>query len=151
MTPACGTVISSRRPADSPMRSSSDKAEVAMATANTKAAALDVDVAAVVAVAAIRTAAVIKDVTDADTTEKDKAVGAEVCTIKGTKASTTKTAWALVTKAVGGGPTTTRTPNRHSLSLRTLKASTTCLYFAGLKLLGTTSRVAETYLMTKAL
>ena len=58
-----------------------------MAAANIKAAALDADVAAVVAVAVIRAAAVIKDV--ADTNTAGKAVGAKVHTIKGTKAPTT--------------------------------------------------------------
>ena len=48
---------------------------------------MDADVAAGVAVAAIRAAAVTMDVVDADTT--GKAVGAMVHTIKGTKAPTT--------------------------------------------------------------
>ena len=99
MAPTCGTATSSKRPADSPTRSPLDKAEVAVAAANIKATALDPDVAAVVAVAAIRAAAVIKDVTGADTMVK--AVGAKVRTTKGTKAPTTKATRALVTKAVG--------------------------------------------------
>ena len=87
MAPMCGTVTFFRGPADSPTCSPSDKAEVAVAAANIKAAALDADVAAVVAVAVIRAAAVIKDV--ADTNTAGKAVGAKVHTIKGTKAPTT--------------------------------------------------------------
>ena len=55
--------------------------------ATIKAAALDSNVVAVVAVSVIRAAAVIQDAADADTT--GKAVGAKVHTIKGTKAPTT--------------------------------------------------------------
>ena len=131
MIPLYGTTRLSRAPADSLTRSLSEKAEVAMAAANIKAAALDADVVAVVAVATIRAAAVTKNVADTDTT--GKAVGANVCTTKGTKAHTTKATRALVTKAVGAGPTTAgqtmrRILHRYSLSLRTLRASTTCTY-----------------------
>ena len=59
---------------------------------------------AAVAVADNRAVAVIKDVADTNTT--GKAVGAKVHTIKGTKVPSTKTTRALVTKAVGAGPTT---------------------------------------------
>ena len=86
---------------------------------------------AVVTVVAIRAAAVIKEVADADTL--DKAAGVKVRTIKGTKAPTTKATRALVTKAVGAGPTTAdpttcRTLHWYSLSLKTLRAFTTVLY-----------------------
>ena len=64
--------------------SPSDKAEVTVAVATFKAATLDADVVAVVAVTAIRVAAVTKDVADADTT-----VGAKIHTTKETKAPTT--------------------------------------------------------------
>ena len=77
MVLTCGTVASLRAPADSCTHFPSDKAGVAVATATFKAAALDADVVAVVAVAAIRVAVVTKDVVDADTT-----VGAKVHTTK---------------------------------------------------------------------
>ena len=70
-------MTSSRAPTDSLTHFPSDKAEVAVAAATFKAAALNPDVVAVVAVAAIRVAAVTKDVADADTT-----VGAKVHTTK---------------------------------------------------------------------
>ena len=94
-----------------------------------KAAALDTDVVAVVAVAAIRAAVVTKDVADGDTT--GKAVGTKVRATMGTKAPTTKATQVLATKAVGAssttaGPITCPTPHPYSLSLRMLRAFTTC-------------------------
>ena len=118
----CGTVTSSRAPADCLTQSPLDKAEVAVTAATFKATALDADVVAVVAVTAIRVAAVTKDVADADTT-----VGAKVHTTKEAKAPTTKVTRILATKVVGAGPTTCLTLHRYSLSLRILKAFTTCL------------------------
>ena len=128
MVPKCGTVTSSRVPADSLTHSPSDKAEVAVAAATFKVAVLDADVVAVVTVAAIRVALVTKDVADADTT-----VGAKVCTTKETKAPTTKATRTLATKAVGAGPTTAGpiiylTLHQYSLSLRMLRAFATYLY-----------------------
>ena len=89
MASTCGTPTFSRGPADSLTRSPSNKAEEAIAVANIKATALDADVVegAVVAVTAIRAAAVTKDVAYSDTT--DRAVGAKVCTTKETKAPPT--------------------------------------------------------------
>ena len=88
---------------------------------------------AVVTVVAIRAAAVIKEVADADTL--DKAAGVKVRTIKGTKDPTTKATRALVTKVVEAGPTTAGPTTRctlhwYSLSLRTFRAFTTCPYRA---------------------
>ena len=102
-----------------------------MVVATFKAAALDTDVVAVVAVAAIRAAVVTKDVADGDTT--GKAVGAKIRTIMGTRAPTTKATQVLATKAVeagstAAGPITCPTPHRYSLSLRMLRAFTTCPY-----------------------
>ena len=104
MVLTCGTATFSRAPADSLTCSLSDKAEVAVVVATFKAAALDTDVVAVVAVAAIRAAVVTKDVADGDTT--GKAVGAKIRTIMGTRAPTTKATQVLATKALGAGPTT---------------------------------------------
>ena len=87
---------------------------------------MDADVATIMAVAAIKAAVVIKDVAVTDTT--DKTVRAKVRTIKGTKVPTTKATRALVTKAVGAGPTTSHALHWYSLSLKTLRASTTRLY-----------------------
>ena len=114
----CGTVTSSRAPADSLTHSPSDKATF-------KAAVLDADVVVVadVAVAAIRAVAVTKDVADTDTP-----VGAKVHTIKEAKAPTTKATRILATKAVRAGPITCLTLHRYSLRLRMLKVFTTCLY-----------------------
>ena len=83
MVLTCGPVTSFRAPADSRTHSPSDKAGVAVAAATFKAAALDADVVAVVAVATIRVAAVTKDAADADST-----TGAKVHTTKETKAPT---------------------------------------------------------------
>ena len=124
----CGTATSSRRPVASPAPSLLVKAEEAVAATITKAAALDADVAAGVAVAAIRAVAVAKDV--ADTDAMDKAVGAKVRTIKGTKAPTTRTMEVFITKETAAGPTTSRTPLRYSLRLRAPRAFTTCPYLA---------------------
>ena len=89
---------------------------------------MDADVVAVVVVVAIRVAVVTKDVVDTDTT-----VGAKVHTSKEAKAPTTKATRVLATKAVRAdpttaGPTTCFTLHRYSLSLRMLRAFTTCLY-----------------------
>ena len=93
-----------------------------MVAATFKATALDPDVVAVAAVAAIRIAAVTKDVADADTT-----VGPKVYTTKEAKAPTTKATRVLATKAMEAGPTTCLTLHRYSLSLRMLRAFTTYL------------------------
>ena len=94
-----------------------------MAAATFKAAALDADADVVTAVdvAAIRVAAVTKDVADADTT-----LGAKVHTTKETKVPTTKATRILATKAMGAGPTTWLTLHRYR-RLRMLKAFTTYL------------------------
>ena len=97
MVLTCGTMTSSRAPTDSLTHFPSDKAEVAVAAATFKAAALDADVVAVMAVVTIRAAAVTKDVAD---------VGAKVRTTKETKTPTTKATQVLATKALGAGPTT---------------------------------------------
>ena len=91
----------------------------------------------------------------------DTTVGAKVHTTKETKAPTAKATGILATKAMGAGPTTCLTLHRYSLSLRMLKAFTTylcpapwwyqCRWFAELKLLVLTNRVAAVYLMAKAL
>ena len=131
MALTCDTVTFSRAPADSLAHSPSDKAEMAVAAATFKAAALDADGVAVVTVVTIRAAAVTKDVADANTT--GKAAGAKVCNNKGTRAYPTKATWVLATKAVGGGPTMAgpticHTLHRYSLSLRMLRAFITCPY-----------------------
>ena len=118
-----GTVTSSKAPADSHTHSLSDKAGVAVAAATFKTAALGADVVAVVAVAAaIRVAAVTKDVVDTDTT-----VEAKIYTTKETKAPTTKATRILTIKAMGAGPTTCLTLHQYSLSLKVLRASITYL------------------------
>ena len=93
-----------------------------MAAAAFKDAALDADVVAVVAVAAIRVAAITKDVVNADTT-----VGVKVHTTKQTKAPATKTTRILTIKAVGAGSTPCLNLHRYNPSLKMLRASITYL------------------------
>ena len=94
-----GTMASSRAPAERLTHSPPDKAEVTVVVAAFKAVALGADVVAVVALAAIRVAAVTKDVVEVDT-----AVGAKVRTTKEINAPTTKATRVLATKAAGAGP-----------------------------------------------
>ena len=136
-----------------------------MAT-STKAAALDANVAAGAAVAAIKDAAVTMDVADTDTA--DKAMGAKVHTIKGTKSPTTKVTRALVTKSPGAGPTKAGPTTRRTLFRYLQPESQNAQSFHNVPVPGTvmvpvqiicgaqapggvTNRAVEMYLMARAL